>query len=142
MSLRTILLASCFLLALIAIARVLFLLIRRQPRLARTIRHNYPDSERLAEGDYHRAALVDGHVRPADFHYRDVDARVAYQVDGLEVRSDVLITTHKGDEPDALPIVWIDPENPEDATTRGPSFWLSWLLLIPPIAYAAWQLPG
>lgn len=141
MSLRSIILIACILLALILICRIMFLLIWRQPRLARTISHNYGDSARLAEGDYHRAALFDHRFTGQDFHYRNVDARVAYEVDGSEIRTDVEIITHKGDLPDSLPVVWIDPDDPEQATTRGIGYWLSWLLLVPPIAYAAWQLP-
>jgi hypothetical protein len=141
MSIRSALLLTCLLLAAIPVGRIIFMLARRQPRLARTISHHYPDSERMAEGDYHRAALFDRRISRHDFHYRDIDARIAYEVNGREIRSDVQITTHKGDVPDSLPIVWVDPDRPERATTRGLSFWLSWLLLIPPIAYAAWQLP-
>jgi len=141
MSLRSVLLLACTLAAVIPVGRVLFLLTWRQPRLARTVSHSYGDADRLAEGDFHRAALFDGKFTRNDFHYRDVDARVAYEVDGHEVRSDVELVTHKGDIPESLPIVWIDPNCPEKATTRGIGFWLSWLLLIPPIAYAAWHLP-
>ena len=142
MTIRTIILCICAALALLVIARIFFMLGWRQPRLARVVHHNYADGERLAERDFHLAALVDHRPGTGDFHYLDVTARVSYDVDGVDIRSDVEIMTHKGDESDSLPIVWIDPNDPTNATTRGIGFWFTWLLLIAPAAYAAWQLPA
>jgi hypothetical protein len=106
-------------LAACGVLRIAFLLLFRRPVAARLRDTSYGEAERLHDRDMHLAALVDGKPTPEDIHYRGVTARVAYEIDGVEHRADVLLVTHKGDRTDSAPLVWVDPRDPNRATGLG-----------------------
>ena len=111
--------AGAAMLAACGVLRIAFLLLFRRPVAARLCSTSYGEAERLYDRDMHPAALFDGTPGPEDIPYRGVSARVAYDVDTVEYRADVLLVTHKGDRTDSAPLIWIDPTDPARATGLG-----------------------
>lgn len=128
-------------LAFAGIARILFLLLFRRPAAARVTSIGLTESERLYERDMHVAALFDGKPSVEDVHYWPTSARVAYEVDGVEHRSDVCLIRHAGDRPEMTPVIWYDPRIPDRATGLGLGPAMLLLLAAGGVAVMGWNCP-
>jgi len=128
-------------LALVGIARILFLFLFRRPAPARVTSIGMTESERLYESDMHLAALFDGKPSVEDVHYWPTSARVAYEVDGVEHRADVCLIRHSGDRPEMSPVIWYDPRNPDRVTGLGPGPAAVLLFVAGGVTVLGWNCP-
>ena len=128
-------------LAFAGLARILFLLFLRRPAPARVTSIGLTEGERLHERDMHVAALFDGKPTVDDVHYWPTSARVAYEVEGIEHRSDVCLIRHAGDRPEMNPVIWYDPRHPDRATGLGPGPAVIVLFVAGAVALLGWHLP-
>jgi hypothetical protein len=125
----------------IAMMRILFLLLFRKPVRARTCGTDLSEMQRCYDGEMHQAARFDGLPTADDIPVRGVLARVAYEVDGAQYRSDVCLVTAKGDQADATPLVWYDPAYPSRATGFGLGSAMAGMLLGAAFAVLAYRWP-
>jgi hypothetical protein len=104
---------------MVGVARVLFLFLFRRPVQARTCGSDLAEMQRRYDGDMYQAARFDGKPTSDDIPMRGVLARVAYEVDGIEHRTDVCLITYKGESAETAPVIWYNPSCPSEATGIG-----------------------
>lgn len=128
-------------LAILGLLRLLWLIACHKPAPGRVISLDLEEGERLHERDMHLVALFDGKPTTDDIHWWPTGARVAYDVEGEEYRSDVWLIRHTGDRPEMHPVIWYDPRDPARATGIGPGPAVLLLLFACAVAVVGWHCP-
>jgi hypothetical protein len=128
-------------LAVLAIARILFLLAFRRPVLGRTLASELSEMERAFDRDMYLAHVADSLPSAADIPFKPVLTRVEYEVAGATYRADLSLLTYKGSRPDSRPTLWYDPADPRRVTGIGPAWAAALILLGGGIAVFGHELP-
>ena len=107
---------------------MLFLIGWRRPILAQVLSTDYPEREQDYDYDFQQIHCIDNKFTTADIPFRSILVRARYEWAGEQYTEDVSVYTYKGDRPDRQEILWIDPANPSNVTSRGIGNVAAWLL--------------
>lgn len=101
-----------------AASRIIFLLIFRQPIVARLRGTDLSEAQRCYNNNIF-TSTHSHHAPPKGFGSNFVLARVSYEVGGREYVADVKIMTPTDQQPNAAPVVWFNPNEPLTVTGLG-----------------------